>query len=1044
MSITDTSIRRPVATSMAFLIIITLGVIGFRFLPVDLLPPIEFPQLYVSVEYPNVGPQEMETIITRPLENAVAGVPNVKQVRSSAQEGQSWVSIEFAQGTDVDVAANDVRAALDRIRDDFPVEAEAPRIRKFDPNNSPIVIVGANSEVRDIQELTRLLERDITKRFEKIPGVGAINVWGGIQREIKVEIRRDRLKAAQLTSNDVVNAIGSENVNLPGGNVSSGTQRLYVRSLGEFKNIDDIRNVVVSRVDGQSIRVKDVANVVDGYQELERLVTIDGKPMVRFAIRKQTGANTVTVAEDVRKEVKRVNKERDDVELFVTTDQSEFIERSISNVQSSTIWGGLLAVIILYLFLRNGSSTGIIALSIPISIIATFGLLYFSDLTLNQMSFGGLALGVGLIVDNSIVVLENIVRIRRNGKGLKESASLGTREVAGAIVASTLTTSVIFLPVVFMQATSALLFQELAIVVVFSIVCSLLVALTLVPMLASRFLTVLPAQEDTRDPSRFQRWMHQLEQAYVQRLDQVLNNKKWVYGITAVLLGAALWIFPTIPVELTPQTDSDEIDIDLEMAQGTKIMILNEYLRELESIVKAHVPMEDVEHFTTDIDAEDGRTEVELKMVSKEERSMSTAAIADQLREKVVGTIPGADIRVSAQSGLWIFRRLFGSGGSEAIQLEIRGYNLEQADRLAEQIKQRMEQLPEVQGVRLGRRDGRPEQNIIFNRTKIAELGLSLQEVGRIVQTNLGGSRAGVFREGDGEEYPITVRLRPQDRMTTQDLKNISIDLPNGNTVPLSSLVKQELGRGPTEIDRINSQRVTTVTANLNADVALGSAVENIQAATSDIQVPEGFSLVFTGEYQEQQEAQADFQLSILIALILIYMVMAGQFERFVDPLIVMVSVPLALIGVVPILLLTNTSVNIQSLMGLIMLVGIVVNNAIVLIDYINLMRREHDMEIMDAVVNAGRLRLRPILMTTFTTILGLLPLSFGWGTGGEIQAALARTVIGGLTASTFITLLLIPVIYAHVSLAMERLAKKSWFPDWASSSASKRLTTAE
>jgi len=1029
MKITKTAVERPIATTMLFLIIIVLGVMSFRFLPVDLLPPVEYPQLTVATEYPNVGPEEIETIITQRIENTIAGVPGVERVRSSSSEGRSRVTLEFAQGTDIDVAANDIRAALDRVRDELPPEAEPPRIWKFDPNNFPIVIVGANSDM-NLQKLTQILDREVTKRFEQIPGVGSIDIWGGVYREVHVEIKRDRLIASGLSSAEVQQAIASENINLPGGNVNSGVQQLYVRTLGEYENIDQIANTIIRMVDGKPIRVKDVAEVRWGYEDLNRLVTIDKKPMVRFGIRKQTGANTVSVAEDIRQEIDKVNNERRDMNLFVTTDQSEFIQNSIDNVQSSAIWGALLAIVVLYLFLRNGSSTFIISLAIPISIIATFGLLYFNGLTLNQMSFGGLALGVGLIVDNAIVVLENIIRIREErGKDLKASSLVGTREVGGAIVASTITTSVIFLPVVFMQTISGSIFQELALVVVFALFCSLFVALTLVPMLCSKFLTVQPENsEKATKKSWFQRIFAALEQQYTHFIDYTLQHKPAVYTITGILVLGAMLLVPLIPVELAPQSDADEIDVDFMMAEGTNIAVQNEYLKELETVVRANLPMDDVEHITTDV--RDGRAEVEIAMVDASERSMSTSKIADQIREKVTGSVPGGDIRVSAQSGLWILRRIFGSGGGEAVELQLRGYDLEQAKTLSEEIKKRMEEIPEVTGVRTDRREGRPEQNLIFNRDKIADLGLTVSGVARVIQTNVGGSRAGTFREG-GDEFPIRVRLQPEDRLSTKDLENISIRTADGQVLPVTAVVSQSKGRGPTDINRVNSQRVSYISANLESGVALGEAVEKIQAKLSDMQLPEGFSIVYGGEYEEQQKAAADFQLSIIMALILIYMVMAAQFERFIDPLVVMFSVPLAIIGVVPTLMITGTTINMQSMMGVVMLIGIVVNNAIVLVDYINLMRREHNMGVREAVIESGRLRLRPILMTTLTTILGLLPLSFGIGSGAEIQASLARVVIGGLTASTLITLVFIPVVYVSAEHVLSKVRSQSWVPSW-------------
>ena len=1030
MSLSDLSIRRPVATAMTFLAIIVVGSVSFYYLPVDLLPEIEYPRVTVYTNYPNVGPEEVESIITDPVANAVSSVPNVERMTSQSEEGESRVNLEFAQGTDLNAAANDVRAALDRVRDELPVEAEPPGIWKFDPNSQEIVSIAVESS-RDMESLTRLLERNLGKQFEQIPGVGTLNIRGGIYRQIRVNINRDRLKSYNLSAAQVQQAIAQSNVALPGGNVKEGLNDLYVRTQGEYESLDEIRRTVVARAGETPIRVEDVAEVVDGYEDLNRIAELNGIPVLRLQIQKQSGANTVTVADNIRSEVKRVNETRSDVQLTVVSDQSDFIRKSINNVQNSAIWGSLLAILVLYLFLRNGSTTFIIALSIPISIIATFALLFFNDLTLNQMTFGGLALGVGLIVDNAIVVLENIIRQREeNGRSLKEAASIGTREVAGAIVASTLTTSVIFLPLVFARTTTAALFQSLALVVVFALVCSLLVALTLVPMMASRFLTV-DAGEQTIDQddskSWFQRAFARLENRYSRLIERLLSRRWWVFGTTALLLVGSLALWPMISIELAPQTDANQIDVDLEMAQGTNIAVVMEYLDELERNVKPILPEEDMENFAKQV--QPWGAEVEIRLKSASERSVNTFALADSIRSQILGTVPGADIQVDAQSGLWILRRVFSTGGgNQALQVELRGYDLEQARALSERIQSRLEGVEGVASARTGRREGRPEQNIRFLRDKISSLGLSTQEVAAAVQTNVGGSQAASYRSG-GEQFPITVRLRPEDRLSVQDLDNVSVQTPNGESVPLSTLVDTDRGRGPTEIRRINGQRVTYISATLNSDAVLGEVVERARDNLADLTLPEGFSITFGGEYREQQKAQTDFLIAIIMALILIYMVMAGQFERFLDPLVVMFSVPLVLIGVLPTLVLTGTTVNIQSVMGLVMLIGIVVNNAIVLVDYINLMRREHEMDLLPAVAEAGRLRLRPILMTTLTTVLGLIPLALGIGAGAEIQAALARVVIGGLLASTLVTLVLIPA--AYVSLELTARTVRSKLPDW-------------
>jgi HAE1 family hydrophobic/amphiphilic exporter-1 len=1016
MSIAAVSIKRPIATMMIYLIVITLGLISFRFLPVDLLPPIEFPSLSIRVSYGNVGPEEMELIITERIENAVAGVPNLEQVFSFSGEGNADIDLRFAEGINLDEAANDVRAALDRVREDLPDEVEPPEIRKFDPNQQPIVILGARSN-RPLAGLTTVLEEELMRRFQQIPGVGSIEVWGGVYREINVDLLRDRLIASELTAGDVVSAIGRENVNLPGGNVRDGLRDLYVRTFGEYTNVRQIADTVVTVVDDNPIRVKDVAEVELGYRDIGRYVEIAGLPTIRMGIRKQTGANTVEVAARIRDEMQAINESRSDLQMQVIQDQSTFIQSSIDNVRNSAIWGGILSVIVLLAFLRITSATLVIAVSVPISIIATFALIYFGGFTLNQMTFGGIALGVGMILDSSIVVLENIVRQRQRGLGNAESARFGTGQVASAIIASTLTTCVIFLPVWFMQSTTATLFRELAIVVVFAQLSALVIALTLVPMLASRFLKMPPVSADR--PQRFAAF----EAWYARTLDRLLDRRGVVvagaFGAFVVALAAAR----LIPFELAPQTDGENIQVGMRMDDGTNIAVMYEYVQLLEAGVRAAVAQDDVLFLTKDV--RNNRANVELTLKPPNERSISTAEVADNIRDNVANTIPGANIWVSAESGLRVLRQLFQSGGNQgsSLELQLRGYDLEAAEDLAQEIARRIELVPGVEDVDASNRERRPQRNITFDRERISQLGIGVQDIAVAIQTSVGGRRAGVYRVG-GEEIDINVRLRPEDRMSTLDLENIGVRTAAG-ILPVSALITQETGRGPTTIFRIDGQRVSYITANLEEGVALGDAVERIRGVLAGLRMPEGFSVYFGGEYEEQQKAQRDFLLAILTAIALIYMVMAAQFERFVDPLIVMAAVPTAAVGVVPAMLVTGTTFNLQSLMGVVMLTGIAVNGAIVLVDYINMLRREQGMAVRAAVIEAGRLRLRPILMTTTTTVLGLLPLSFAVGTGAELQAALARVVVGGLLASTLITLVLIPAIYVMVAELAARRAER-------------------
>jgi HAE1 family hydrophobic/amphiphilic exporter-1 len=680
-------------------------------------------------------------------------------------------------------------------------------------------------------------------------------------------------------------------------------------------------------------------------------------------------------------------------------------------------------VIVLLAFFRNGSITLVISVAIPIAIISTFGLLYFGGLTLNQMSFGGLALGVGMIVDNAIVVIENIVRLRKGGASKMHAAAEGTRQVTGAVIASTLTTLVVFLPVLFMQTTTGAMYQELALVVAFSLICSLFVALTLVPMLASRFLTVVPDGERAGPLPGNERVLEAMEKRYEGILVWALGHRVVVVASTIALLGAALFGTRYLSYELSPQAQADSIRIRMSMDQGTNIAILHSYLMEMDTVVQAILPPQDVLHYLRDVS--NGSAEIEIQLVPQGERSMNADALADFLRARVQQAIPGMRVQVRAQSGMGFMARMMGSsGGDDAVQIELRGYDLDQAVEVAQAVQQRVELIPGIADVNLSRLEGRPEQNIRFDRERMASLGISVADVSRAVQASIGGSRAGVFRDR-GEEIDIVVRLRQEDRLNVQDIDNISIRASNGQVVPLSSLVTSSYDRGPTDIRRIDGQRVTFINANLQSGVALGDAVDRIRADLALMPLPDGFSLVYGGQYEEQQRAQRDFVMAIVMALALIYMVMAAQFERYLDPLIVMLSVPLAIVGVVPMLLATGTTLNMQSFMGLIMLIGIVVNNAILLVDYINMMRRDEGLDLVPAVINAGKLRLRPILMTTLTTVLGLMPLALGIGVGAEMQASLGRVVIGGLLASTLITLVLIPVVYVAAYTLRSKISER-------------------
>ncbi len=1007
MSLPRLAIHRPVATTMSFAMILVVGLVSWRLLPVDLLPRIEQTQLTVRVAYPNVGPEEIEQLITDRIENAVAGLPNLERMVSTSEEGRSQVRLDFSRGTSIDEAANDLRAALDRLRDLLPDEADAPEILKLDLDRSEVVGLAATSTL-PLVELTRLLEDDLARRFEQVPGVGSIELRGAIRREIRVELDQHRLAAAGLDALDVYQTLSAANTVVPGGILQRGYGDLAVRAVGDYRTLEEIRTTVVAMVNGLPLRIDDVARVSDANEDVRSLVEINGVPSVALGIQKQSGANTVEVADGVLREIARINDERDDVHLTVVSDQSLFIRESMASVQWSAVWGSLLAIGVLQIALRNRTSTAIIGLAIPVAVVSSFGLLYFGGLTLNQMTFGGLALGVGLIVDNAIVVLESIQR-KREEEGLEGAAAAiaGAREVTGAIVASTLTTCVVFLPVVFGRTTSGALFQALALVVVFALACSLLVALTLVPMLGAR----QRARPDEGHPT-----LRRLERRYVDALGLALAHRGKVLAGSAAAVLAALAMLSQVPMELAPQTEADEIDVELEMAPGTSLPVARRMLDELEVGVRAVLEPEEVRLISTEVRPGDAEVELPLAPRGRGSREASGEAIAERIRDRLSGIIPGAEVRARAQPGLWILRRIFSSGGGDdAIELEIRDWDLARGADLAQSLTSKLSALPEVVDPRVEQREGRREALFRFRRERVAQAGLEVATLARMLQLSLGGLRAGSLRE-EGDEIPIVVRSLPSQRLRVAQLEELFATAPDGRLVPFSSLVEGSDQRAPQEIVRIDGQRVTRVTAGLAPGVALGEAIEAIDEIRRSLDLPRGVSVTFGGEYLEQIAARKDFVIAIVLALVLVYMLMAAQFERYLDPLVVMSSVPVALVGVAPVLLLTGTTLNIQSVMGLVMLIGIVVNNAIVLVDTINHLRAAGTYGPLDAIVEAARRRLRPILITTTTTVLGLLPLALGIGPGAGIQSPLARVVIGGLVASTAVTLVLVPIASSFTS----------------------------
>ncbi|HET9567053.1 MAG TPA: efflux RND transporter permease subunit, partial [Vicinamibacterales bacterium] len=999
MSIPRLAIERPVTMFMISAVITLLGVISLTRLPVDLMPEFEQPQLNVRTSYPGVGPLEIEELITRPMEQAVSAVPGITRVESSSSEGNSQIRLNFDYGTDLSEATDEVRTRVDRMRNRLPEDADPPTIFKFDSNQLPVAQIGIEGEY-DPVTLREIAQNEIAPRFERVDGVAAVTVNGGVRREIHVDLSKEKIAGLNLSVNQVVQALRSENQNTPLGEIFQGDSTFLVRSQGQFQSIEDIRNIVVLTREGVPVYLRDLAEVSDTTEQRRSFMRINGKPGIQIQVQKQSGKNTVAVAALVRAEVERVNREVPGIKMMVTQDNAVFIQRAIDNVQEHALVGGVLVVLIIFAFLRDVRSTFIVCTSIPVSVIGTFALLYFGGFTLNTMTFGGLALGIGMIVDAAIVVLENTHRHLHMGKDKMTAAIDGSEEVWSAILASTLTHIAVFIPLLFLSGTASIMFTQLSVVVMFSLAMSLFVAVTIVPVLCSRWLKT-PDEEAhaTGVMARFyrisERFLEAMDERYRQAIHVALNHRPTVIAGAAALVVVAVLLYPMISVELMPQTDEGEVNINAELPVGTRIERTEEALLRLEEMVRERVP-EAVTIMTqgggggNNWQTGGGQThrgQIRLILVPRDQRTRTNEEISFALRRELQG-LPGVAVRANPAGGNnQIMRFLSGggqnnNGGSSRLQVEIRGHDLDDARRVAQEVRGVMENTPGLADVNIGREEGRPEIAIRVDRPKAAMLGMSVGSVATTIQTNVAGTTAAQFRER-GTEYPVVVRLREADREEISDVGDVLLSTPSGQVVPAKNVLAVNREAGPVQIDRKNMERMTRV--NAETEIPLSEAVAAVQQRLPQVRVPPDFAVGFGPELEEQARSFQQLQLVLILAVLLVYAVMASQYESLRDPFIIMFSVPVAAIGVVLSLLLTGSSFSMQAYIGIIMLAGIVVSNAILLVDYINTLRRRDGMPIREAVELGGRTRLRPILMTSIATMLGLVPMAIGIGEGGEL-----------------------------------------------------------
>lgn len=1008
MKIVAFSIRRPVTVTMLFVAIAVFGVVSYDRLALNLLPEISYPTLTVQTRLEGAAPAEVESLITKPIENAVSVVNNVVRVSSVSRPEVSEVMIEFSWKTSMDFASLDVREKLDLVQ--LPPEADKPVLLRFDPSTDPILRVSVVSS-SGLASARYQAEEFVKADLESVNGVAAVRVSGGLEEEIYVEVQERKMATFGLSIEEVTSRLAQENINLTGGTLQDGESKYLVRTLNEFQRLEEMEEIILALRNGAPIHLRDVGRVTSGFKERNIITRLNGKESVEMAVFKAADANTVSVADGVQQRLGDLavsyQGKRDSLQFQVVFDQSTFIRQSIDEVLNTAMLGGILAIVVLLLFLRSLKSTLIIGLSIPISIVATFFLMYAFRVSLNIMSLSGLALGIGMLVDNSIVVLESIFRYRSQGFSARDAANRGAGEVGQAVTASTLTTICVFVPIVFVEGVAGQLFADQALTVTFSLTASLVVAIMLIPMLSS-----LGGKESGRvtAPQSLSSAAPRFARPYLWLLDNALRHRLPAVLCALLLLGASIFTFRGVGTELIPEVSQGEFVIDFEVAPGTPLEETARRMAQAEELIQAQP---DVENVYSIIGA--GSQSAVSALQEKENIGQALVKLRKGLlHDKETEVMETLRTRLSRLAALeYRFSRPTLFSFKTPVEVIVQGYNLNALKANAEGLAQRLALISGLRDIRSSTEGGNPEVHIEFDRRKLAGYGLNINQAAGLIRNKVQGDVPTEFTQRD-RKVDIRVRVREEDRGTLTDLRNLMLNTSTSNLpIHLVSVADVALAEGPTEIRRVGPQRAAVITASLSGR-DLQSVVSDINQVLSEFSLPADFSAYVGGQSEERAVAFQSMRFAILLAVFLVYLVMASQFESLVQPFIIMFSIPFALVGVAAGLLLTGQVVNVVVLIGAVILAGIVVNNSIVLIDLTNHLCRAGKSR-FEAVREACRVRLRPILMTTMTTVLGLLPMALSWGEGAELRVPLAVTVIGGLISSTLLTLILVPVLYTLV-----------------------------
>ena len=1029
MSIYRTAVNKPVTTALVFIAFAIFGIFSFMKTSIAQLPDFDANVLLVMSSYPGASAADIETNLTKVLENGLNGVSDLKDMTSKSKENISIITLEFNYGVDIEEATNNVRDKLDMINSSLPDQASTPVIFKFSMDDMPILILSATAE-ESLPGLDKILDDKVTTPLSRVKGVGTVSVSGAPTREIQVYCDPNKLQAYGLSIGTVSNIIAYENRNIPSGNIDIGSESFSLRIQKEFKDPSELLDVVLAYKDGNAVYLRDVATVKDGQQEKEQEAVTNGRRSAQIVIQKQTGANTVDVIKGVFKEMKTIEPTLpSDIHIETVIDSSSNIINSINSLKETIIITFLVVMLVVYVFLGRWRATFIIILSIPISLMASLVYLFATGNTLNIISMSALSIAIGMVVDDSIVALENITTHIERGEKPKEAAVHGTEEVGISIIASTLTMLCVFLPLTLISGMSGIMFRQLGWIVSIIMIVSTCGALCLVPMLCSRMLRAGRKKNRLHDIlfTPIDKGLNAISDGYAWVINWAVRNRKTViFGAFGIFMAVLLLLGPSIKTEYFPHSDQGRLTVSIELNAGTSQEVTGEFARNFYNRICEEIPEIQVCSYTfgqadTDNAFASMQTNgsniisMNINLGSMENRKRSSSEIADIVR---------ADLKEYPEihKGT-VSEGMGGMGGAASVAVEIYGYDFQTTDRIANELRDKMAEDPAFAQVTLSRDQYTPEYQVDFDRVKLAANGMNSTTAAAAVSAAMSGSVGSYYRE-DGEEYSIRVRYAKDYRTSVEDIENIIIYNASGNGIRIKDLGKVIETEVPPTIERKNRQRMITVTGVIEGSHAMSDGITAAQQIIKDTDIPSELSAVIAGDYEDQQDMFKDLITLMVLIIILVYMVMASQFESFMSPFVIMFSVPFAFVGVILGLWLTNTALGVMAMIGILILIGIVVKNGIVLIDYLILLR-ERGMGILDAAVAAARSRLRPILMTTLTTVLGMIPMAAGTGEGSEMWKSLGITVAWGLSISTVVTLILIPTIYCVFATRQEKRKQK-------------------